>query len=72
MATTTFTNGPEQNVYSFSEVKRELRAVGVTIKWDAEWEEYRVNLRNGTAATIYFTDDLIDALYTGLDMAANN
>ena len=46
----------------FNEVKRQLAAVGISIKNNEEWEEYIVG---GS----YHTDDLKDALDTGLAMA---
>ena len=46
----------------FNEVKRQLALLGISIKNNTEWEEYIVG---GS----YHTDDLKDALDTGLAMA---
>lgn len=44
-----------------------LRAIGVTMR-KTEYGEYRVNFRGGTEATACYTDDLRDALDTGIAM----
>jgi len=51
-------------------VKAELSRIGVVIKRDADWGEYRVNFRNGREGTAYYTGDLQDALDTGRAMIA--
>ncbi len=43
---------------------------GMTISWKSDAEEYRVNFRNGTEATAYYTSDSADALATAKDMDA--
>lgn len=52
-----------------SAVRIELRKVGVVLN-RTEWSEYRVNFLGGREATAYYTNDLEDARYTGLAMAA--
>jgi hypothetical protein len=51
--------------------KSELRAIGVTIRYQSDLREYRVNLVGGTEATAYYTDDLVDATLTGRHMASH-
>lgn len=50
-------------------VRTALRAVGVTIKHDTEWEEYVVRLAGSPADEGYHTNDLEDAYDTGRAMA---
>lgn len=52
--------------------RRTLNLAGMVIhagRQGAAVGEYRVNFYNGTEATAYYTDDLDDALTTGLAMA---
>lgn len=58
---------PEQGTYTLARAKAVLRAVGVTI--NKRHGEYRVNLLGGREATAYYTDDIQDAVETGLRMA---
>lgn len=51
-------------------VRTALRTVGVAIAWVDGTGEYRVNFMGGREATAYYTEDLEDALLTGLIMAA--
>jgi len=44
------------------------REFGCTIKHNAEFDEYRVNVIGGSVATIYYTDNLSDALNTAEKM----
>lgn len=46
-----------------------MRAVGVRCKYLKDTDEYRVNFTGGREATAYYTDDIADALATGLAMA---
>ncbi|MFA5604171.1 MAG: hypothetical protein WDA12_04925 [Bacilli bacterium] len=48
--------------------KKILRERGMVIKRD-EYGEYQVNFSEGKEATAYYTDDLEDAVNTGLSMA---
>lgn len=51
---------------SLTNVRRRLARVGITIgKRD---DEYRVNFRGGREATAYYTNDIEDALGTGIAM----
>jgi hypothetical protein len=52
---------------SLNIVRAQLWARGLTIRHDDG--EYRVNKRNGREATAYYTNDLHDALTTGILMA---
>lgn len=50
------------------QVRETLWPLGLRIsKWDGE---YRVNFVRGDEATAYYTNDLEDALWTGLQMAS--
>lgn len=55
---------------TFRDVKRFLRGYNVTIT-RTEFEEYRVNLKDGTEATASYHTDLDDAYGTGIAMAAH-
>jgi hypothetical protein len=50
--------------------KTELKhsAPSIAITYSAEWEEYRVNYRNGREATAYYTTDIADAIGTAKAM----
>jgi hypothetical protein len=53
----------------FSTVVDELAAGGVVLTARSGHDDYCVNLRNGTAATEYITDDLDDAIEHGNKLA---
>jgi hypothetical protein len=53
-----------------SEAKNLLKALGMTLRYDRDLEEYNVNLTGGREATRYYTPDLEDAVGTGKAMAA--
>lgn len=50
-------------------IRTQLRAVGVRFKYLHDTDEFRVNFVGGLEATAYYTDDIEDALSTGLAMA---
>lgn len=50
-----------------NEAMAKLASAGMVIK--NQDGEYRVNFKHGFEATAYYTDDLTDAVGTGLDMA---
>jgi hypothetical protein len=52
---------------SFNIVRTTLMAYNITIRHDDG--EYRVNIKAGREATAYYTNDLKDALDTGIAMA---
>jgi hypothetical protein len=52
----------------FQTACHELKAIGIVLR--KEPGLYRVNFRNGPAATEYVTDNLQDAIARGRDMAA--
>lgn len=55
---------------NYPTVKRELASIGITItKTKDQSGEYRVNFKGGAESTAYYTNDLGDALSTGIDMA---
>lgn len=54
---------------TISEAKQTLRIIGISLTRIVETNEYRVNLRNGTEATAYYTNDIEDAIDTGRYMA---
>lgn len=49
--------------------KQELKAIGITLQYDADLDEYRVNLKGDKESTAYYTPDLDDAIGTGKAMA---
>lgn len=51
------------------EISKELAAIGVGIKFDKEWDEYKVFLKDDGEGKSYHTDDLQDAFHTGVAMA---
>jgi hypothetical protein len=48
-------------------VRNKLRALGLSFR-KTEAGDFRVNLSEGTEATAYYTDCLVDALQTGVAM----
>lgn len=50
-------------------VRDALKVRGITITFDPDADEYRVNFKAGREATAYYTNDLDDALGTGHAMA---
>jgi hypothetical protein len=55
---------------TFKATKAALKAIGITLSKTSNFpNEYRVNLLGGTEATAYYTNDLTDALGTGISMA---
>ena len=57
-------------IWLFSDVQDELWSHGIGMK--KKVEGYRINyFKGGTTYTEYVTDDLLDALITGLEMASN-
>lgn len=55
---------------TLTEAKRLLKALGVVLKYDRDFDEYSVNLAGGKEATRCYTSDLLDAIGTGRMMAA--
>ena len=47
-----------------------IRDTGCTAKWNADLKEYRVNLKGGSEATAYYTEDAEDAVNTARAMNA--
>jgi hypothetical protein len=47
-----------------------LRANGMVLRRIVETREYRVNFRGGAESTAYYTNDLTDAVRTGILMRA--
>ena len=55
-------------IWTWADVAEALRAQGISLNWRADG--FRLNfIKGGTTQTEYVTDDLIDALVTGLQMA---
>jgi len=59
----------KQDTRTFIETKAELNALGITLTRKVATNEYIVNYAHGSEATRYYTDDLTDALATGIAMA---
>lgn len=64
------TFGPKKEKrWTLKEAKKELNAIGMSIsKRDGE---YRVNYKGGKESTAYYTNDLGDAVSTGVEMSAD-
>jgi len=58
-----------KNKLTLNSVRVELATVGVTIRKIGYGDEIRVRIKNSPVGYGYFTNDLVDALLTGLDMA---
>lgn len=54
---------------TLDELKKAVRDLGMSISYNVDTQEYRVNFKGGTAATAYFTTDRQDALETAKKMA---
>ncbi len=52
--------------YTFKQAKQILRIAGLSLS--KKDDEYRVNYLGGAEATAYYTDDITDAVGTGLSM----
>ena len=52
----------------FQDVKAQLRAFQMTVTYNPNTQEFRVNFIHGQNETAYFTTDLQDALDTGIAM----
>ena len=55
---------------TFAQLKQACSQLGMTITYRAQWNEYRVNFKDGSEATAYYTDEKSDAYETARDMAA--
>lgn len=49
---------------SYKQVKAEIKAINPMLSVRLLYGEYRVNYRNGSEDTAYYTDDAIDAVDT--------
>lgn len=52
-----------------AEIKRKLKGLGVTINYQREWEQYRINEWNGTEDTATYENDIESAIDTALAIA---
>lgn len=59
---------PIKTARTLASVRAELTTVAMTIRFNRHNDEYRVNFKNGLEVDAYYTNDLADALSTGLDM----
>jgi hypothetical protein len=55
---------------TLADVKLKLKVHRITITWKPATGEYRVNFQHGQEGTAYYTNDLQDALDTGIAMRA--
>lgn len=53
-----------------TEAKAAIREMGMTLSFNSETREYRVNFKDGKEETAYYTEDLHDAVMTASRMAA--
>jgi hypothetical protein len=54
---------------TLKDLTKAAQAIGMTIRWNADYREYRVNFRSGDEATACYTNDRDDALATAQAMA---
>lgn len=54
---------------TFGNIQQGLASLGVSIRFNRDYGEYRVNLHGGSEDTAYYTDDLEDAYLTGIFMS---
>ena len=57
---------------NLSQTVAAVKAQGLTCKWLPDTQEFRVNVRLGTEATAYYTQDPADAIGTARAMAQAN
>ncbi len=50
------------------QLKKELKKLDMTVRYDAVSREYRVNFKGGSESSAAYTDDIEDALGTAKDM----
>lgn len=63
------TSVPQAPKLTLRFVRSKLDEVQIGIRHDADAREYRVNFKGGREETAYYTDDLMDAMQSGLLMA---
>jgi len=58
---------------TMKDTKLALVPHGINIKYNASYNEYRVSYKDivNSESSAYYTDDLTDAIYTGMTMAEN-
>jgi hypothetical protein len=54
---------------TLAEAKRIVKAMGMTLRYDREYQEYSVNYPGGKEATRCYTNDILDAIGTAKAMA---
>jgi len=57
---------------TLKDLKDAARELGMTVSYNADTQEYRVNFRNGVEATAYYTNDRLDALQTMTHMCGES
>ena len=70
--TQTLVNGDKENgMITIANAKKQLRSIRMTMRNRQDLcDHFRVNFIGGDERTAYYTDDLQDALSTGVAMAA--
>lgn len=53
---------------TIKETLHHIRSLGAVARYSSEFQEYRVNVPNGTEATAYYTSDGADAIGTARHM----
>ena len=56
---------------TLKDLRAKAKAIGMTIRWNPDYREYRVNFPEGNEATAYYTGDRDDALATAERMLAD-
>ena len=47
-----------------------IRSLGLSVSFDSDTSEYRINFECGSERTAYYTDDRVDAINTAKAMAS--
>jgi hypothetical protein len=55
------------NKMTIAAAKAELKVLGVVLR-KTDWNEFRVSVKGGSEASAYYTDDIRDAVNTGVKM----
>lgn len=49
---------------TINQTLKAIKALGLTARYNPEYQEYRINIPNGKEATAYYTNDSEDAIKT--------
>jgi hypothetical protein len=54
---------------TIAQTLKAVKALGLTIRYSAEYKEYRINFRNGCEGSAHYTNNAEDAILTARSMA---